>query len=376
MKVITDPIHGKIIIEEQIIMDLIDTFEFQRLRRISQLGGTSIAFPSATHTRFSHSLGVVHLATKFANKLQIKDREKTLLLCSALLHDIGHGPLSHSFEYISNANHEEFSIKIISGNTTVNKILNDYDKDLAKDICDVLSKKYKNKIITQIISSQIDADRIDYLKRDSHFTGTNYGNIDFEWLLQNAKIMDDLICFSSKALPSIENYFVCRYHMFQQIYHHKSGSEYEVLIEMIFNEIRNDDSVELIDEAWKKVIKNEELDLNTFLALDDYSLSTFIFSIKTSNEKINKLIENFKCRNLPTSKIFDNEKCAADFVKQNPDAIIRKRKNYLYNAFGTRPNQKVYIIKDGKRIELHELSSIMKSLIDKTDTKEWVAYYY
>ena len=176
---IFDPIHGEIYFDAQ-IKQIIDTKVFQRLRYINQLGGSSMVFPSTTHTRFSHSIEVYALACKVINLNpdQFNDYHKLLLKLSCLLHDLGHGPFSHAFENIAKINHEFFTKKIILEDLELNTILKNINPKLPQDICAVLDKKYKTKVVVDLVSSNIDLDRLDYLLRDSFFSGMNYGAND------------------------------------------------------------------------------------------------------------------------------------------------------------------------------------------------------
>ena len=181
-KVFRDPIYGYIEVEYQFILDLIDSKEVQRLRRIRQLSGVAMVFHTAEHSRFAHSLGAYHMANLILKNVEgieaLSEYERIVFLCAALLHDIGHGPYSHAFEMVLSTTHEEMTEKIILCPTTeVNQILNRI-KGLPEDVASVIGHKGKYPLIESLVSSQLDVDRMDYLSRDAYFTGATYGTID------------------------------------------------------------------------------------------------------------------------------------------------------------------------------------------------------
>lgn len=187
-KVFKDPVHRYIHVRDKVIWDLVGTAEFQRLRRVKQLGTTNLTFHGAEHSRFNHSLGVYEIVRRilenFRDQPEWDPSERLVCLCAALLHDLGHGPFSHSFEKVFNLDHEEFTRAIILGNTEVNAVLRRVDESFPQDVADVINKTYANKLVVSLISSQIDADRMDYLQRDAYFTGVSYGYFDMERILR------------------------------------------------------------------------------------------------------------------------------------------------------------------------------------------------
>ncbi|MBR6958264.1 MAG: HD domain-containing protein, partial [Erysipelotrichaceae bacterium] len=177
-RVIRDPIHGYVHIEDKVIWDLLNTKEFQRLRRVRQLGSTLMVFPSGEHSRMMHSLGVYEVARRMINEVDdiantLTEREKMILMVAALLHDVGHAPFSHSFESIMNCRHEAYTIQIIKGPSEIADVLSAIDRDLPAEVASVIDHTHPNTILSQLISSQLDADRLDYLLRDSYFTGVS-----------------------------------------------------------------------------------------------------------------------------------------------------------------------------------------------------------
>ncbi len=239
--VFKDAIHNYIQVEHLIFWQLINTKEMQRLRRIKQLGGTFMVYQCAEHSRFTHSLGVYEIARRMIDETPLKhylnDYDKMTVLCAALLHDLGHGPYSHSFEEVFHTNHENITVQIILGDTKVHQVLSCYHPDLAKDVASVIEKTHPNKILIQMISSQLDADRMDYLLRDSYFAGTTYGKFDLYRILRTLRVVDDKIVFKFSGVQAIENYILARYHMYWQVYYHPTARCYEQILLNIFKRL-------------------------------------------------------------------------------------------------------------------------------------------
>ena len=222
LKVMRDPVHGYIHVRYQVIWDLINAPEFQRLRRIHQLGGTFQVYHGAEHSRFSHSVGVYEVARlmlEWVEGLQtLSEFEQVAVLCAALLHDIGHGPYSHSFESVSLTNHEEFTDRIILEDTHIHRILKEADPKLPNFVADIIAHRSENKLLTQMISSQLDADRMDYLLRDSYFTGVSYGEFDLYRILRTLRVVDGKLAVKESGIHAVEDYIMARYQMYWQVY--------------------------------------------------------------------------------------------------------------------------------------------------------------
>ncbi|WP_458383382.1 HD domain-containing protein [Staphylococcus caledonicus] len=234
-KVFKDPIHKYIHVKDQLIWDLIKTKEFQRLRRIKQLGTLYLSFHTAEHSRFGHSLGVYEIVRRmidetFVGREAWNNEDRPLALCAALLHDLGHGPFSHSFEKIFNTDHEAFTQAIITGPTEVNEVLSRVSETFPQDVADVINKTHKNKLVISMISSQIDADRMDYLQRDAYFTGVSYGTFDMERILRLMRPSKDEVLIKESGMHAVENFIMSRYQMYWQIYFHPVSRGGEVLL--------------------------------------------------------------------------------------------------------------------------------------------------
>ncbi len=261
-KVIRDPVHGLIPFEDEpcdrLLWDLINAREFQRLRRIKQLGVCELVFPGANHSRFAHSIGVMHVARSFLARIRrvwpelLDEERETLVLAAALIHDVGHGPFSHSFESVTGDRHESRTLEIIlDPSTEIHQCLASHGPcaDLPRKIAaffdggdgtDRLASDEFPSFLIQIVSSQLDADRFDYLQRDSHATGADYGRFDWKWLIHHLDIDRERGRFylNAKALAEAERYVFARYHMYRTVYFHKASRAVEVMLRLIFKRFK------------------------------------------------------------------------------------------------------------------------------------------
>lgn len=243
-KVFKDPVHRYIHVRDRVIWDLIGTKEFQRLRRIKQLGTTYLTFHGAEHSRFNHSLGVYEIVRRivddvFVNRQEWKQEERLLSLCAALLHDLGHGPFSHSFEKVFGLDHEQFTQQIILGDTEVNAVLRRVDVDFPKKVSEVIAKTYANKLVVSLISSQIDADRMDYLQRDAYYTGVSYGHFDMERILRVMRPREEQVVIKQSGMHAVEDYIMSRYQMYWQVYFHPVTRSAEVVLTKILHRAKH-----------------------------------------------------------------------------------------------------------------------------------------
>lgn len=304
-KVFRDPVHDLITVGEnsKVILDLIDTPEFQRLRRIKQLGFCSYTYHGAEHSRFSHSMGVFHSARRMVNALkryykdkpeykEILEKHAINIKIAALLHDLGHGPFSHAFEHAikGSKKHEDWTIDIIKNpEGNIKKILEGNNiKD--EEIVNIIKERVREPFVVDIVSSQIDADKMDYLLRDSLMTGTEYGNFDYEWMLHALRIgeaeiksedgnrlekVHKLCIDGSKGIHSVEEYVLARLFMYMQVYFHKTTRAYEALLINILcfaNHIVVQQKKDIplgTHELIGKIIRQDELKPNEYLELDD-----------------------------------------------------------------------------------------------------------
>lgn len=372
-----DVIHGYINIDDQLIYDLIATKEFQRLKRIRQMGGIMQIFPTAEHSRFSHSLGSYEVARMIIENVEsirnvLNEEETMTLYCAILLHDVGHGPFSHAFELIHPIRHEEYSVKIIEGPSEVNDVLNKVSKDFPSKVASVIQKVHPNKLIWQLISSQIDADRIDYLLRDGYFTGASYGFVDIKRLFRFMGSYNGELIFKEGGLANIENIVLGRYYMYKQIYYHPNSLVYEIitirLLERFFElykkgfKFKNDYKL-LIPLVSKKVISN-----NDYYNLDDYSVYHYAKSMLLEEDEILKdLADRFLNRKLIRYKYVETKAEAEAFKKEykgDPHYFYYdKLTQIVYNKYGRNDSTPIKILMDnGELKELSEVSAVVNAL--------------
>ncbi|WP_442955855.1 HD domain-containing protein [Paenibacillus sp. y28] len=238
-KVFKDPVHKYIYVQDAVIWELINTREFQRLRRIRQLGTSFFTFHGAEHSRFSHSLGVYEITRKIISQFERNHypdwpkEERLLALCAALLHDVGHGPFSHSVEEVFGTSHEIWTCAIILGDTEVGEVLRRLSPDFPEKVAQVIEKKYSPQIVVSLVSSQLDADRMDYLLRDAYFTGVNYGTFDLERILRVTRPHQGHIVIKESGMHAVEDYLMSRYQMYWQVYFHPVTRSSEIILRKI-----------------------------------------------------------------------------------------------------------------------------------------------
>ncbi|MEO1771024.1 HD domain-containing protein [Candidatus Enterococcus ferrettii] len=291
-KVFRDPVHNYIHVQHQVILDLINSREVQRLRRIKQLGTSSYTFHGAEHSRFSHSLGVYEITRRicdiFKRNYPIEklgkdgwdDSHRIVALCAALLHDIGHGPYSHTFEHIFHTDHEALTVAIItSPETEVFQILNNVEEGFPEKVASVITKTYSNPQVVQMISSQIDADRMDYLLRDAYYTGTEYGTFDLTRILRVIRPYEGGIAFSMNGMHAVEDYIVSRYQMYVQVYFHSVSRGMEVILEHLLDRAhelsQNTPEIFAYHSQLLLPFLNQSFTLEDYLKLDDGVLNTY-----------------------------------------------------------------------------------------------------
>ncbi|MEH7501176.1 HD domain-containing protein [Neobacillus drentensis] len=307
-KVFKDPVHRYVHVRDLAIWDLIGTKEFQRLRRIKQLGTTFLTFHGAEHSRFNHSLGVYEIVRRiiddvFAGRPEWTDDERLLTLCAALLHDLGHGPFSHSFEKVFDFDHEEFTRKIILGDTEVNKVLLKVGKDFPEKVAEVIAKTSEKKLVVSLISSQIDADRMDYLQRDAYFTGVSYGQFDMERILRVMRPREDQVVIKKSGMHAVEDYIMSRYQMYWQVYFHPVSRSAEVILTKILHRAK-----QLFEENYSfkyepihfTSIFNEKVTLEDYLKLDE---SVILYYFQIWQEEVDPVLSDL-CRRFVNRNLF------------------------------------------------------------------------
>ena len=230
LKILNDPIYGFIRIPNSLIFDIIEHPSFQRLRRVSQMGFSNLVYPGANHTRFHHALGCLHLMQKTVNVLRVKgisisEQEENALYIAILLHDIGHGAFSHALEHsiVTGISHEEISLKYM------HQLNRQFDGQLDLAIS-VFNGEYHRKFLHQLITSQLDIDRLDYLKRDSFYTGVAEGNISSDRLIAMINVVDNELVIEKKGIYSVEKFLIARRLMYWQVYLHKTSLVAEYML--------------------------------------------------------------------------------------------------------------------------------------------------
>lgn len=319
-KVFKDPVHRYIHVRDRVIWELIGTAEFQRLRRIRQLGTTYLTFHGAEHSRFSHSLGVYEIVRRiiddgFQGRPEWNEDERLLCLCAALLHDLGHGPFSHSFEKVFHLDHEEFTQAIIVGDTEVNQVLTKVGKDFPKKVAEVIAKTYENKLIVSLISSQIDADRMDYLQRDAYYTGVSYGHFDMERILRVMRPREDQAVIKHSGMHAVEDYIMSRYQMYWQVYFHPVTRSAEVILTKILHRAKelHHHYYEFKQEPTHFYsIFEEEISLKEYLKLDE---SVILFYFQAWEEEEDEILSDL-CRRFMNRQLFK-------YIEFNPNSQMK-----------------------------------------------------
>ncbi|RXP57082.1 HD domain-containing protein [Lutibacter sp. HS1-25] len=310
LKILNDPIYGFITIPNALIYDLIEHPYFQRLRRISQMGLSYLVYPGAHHTRFHHAIGSMHLMQKAVDVLKFKgieisNEEANALYIAILLHDIGHGPFSHALEQsiVKGVHHEDISLKFMEA------LNEEFNGQLSLAIT-IFKAEYHRKFFYQLISSQLDMDRLDYLKRDSFYTGVAEGNINSERLLVMLNVVNDELVVEEKGIYSVEKFIVARRLMYWQVYLHKTGLVAEKVLERVLKRAKELvlQGVDLpASKAFKYFLKNQTATaqfsvekLKTFAKLDDYDVLSAIKDwISNEDELLSKLSESLINRRFP-----------------------------------------------------------------------------
>lgn len=399
-KIINDPIYGFVTLPDDFIYDLINHPYFQRLRRIKQLGMTNLVYPGALHTRFHHAIGAMYLMGEAINVLrskgiQITNEEATGVTVAILLHDIGHGPFSHSLEksIVSGISHEAISSLLMDR-------LNTYFKGKLDLAILIFSNKYKKHFLHQLVSSQLDVDRLDYLRRDSFFTGVVEGAISSDRIIKMLNVVGDELVVESKGIYSIEKFIIARRLMYWQVYLHKTVVSAEMLLINILKRAKelalrgqvmfaSPPFALFLENNFKKkdFIEKPEL-LSSFVLLDDYDvfsaikvwayhqdkiLSTLcknlvernLFKVELQKENFDKLkILNLRTKISKKLKITDKE--AQYFV------FSGKVENQIYNANKVNIN---ILFKDGKVVDISKASDQLNvKVLSKTIRKQFLCY--
>jgi HD superfamily phosphohydrolase len=309
-RIYRDPVHNIIRLqtdsdEGELMMRLIDTGEFQRLRRIKQLGLGLYTYQGAEHSRFTHSLGAFHLMTRVLDRLgerhDIKPADRIAARAAALLHDVGHGSFSHVMEKVLNFHHERWTVQVIlDDNSEIGELLRSHSADLPAKVASIIEGRFQPSALGQLVSSQLDVDRMDYLLRDSLMTGAKYGIYDLEWII-NALAIDeaaDRIYVEARGVYAVEEYLQARYYMFRQVYFHRTLRSAEAVLRSIIRR-----ALQLFDErqevwhasgtAFEKILRREQLTIAEHLQIDD---SDFVFHVKQWQRSTDHILSDLSRR--------------------------------------------------------------------------------
>jgi HD superfamily phosphohydrolase len=288
-KIIRDPVHDVIAFrtssaEEMLLFRLLGAAEFQRLRRVRQLGMAHLAYPGADHSRYGHSLGAMQTARRILDCLRrdhpIDQGGEIACLVAVLLHDLGHGPFSHVFERVSGIHHEKTTVQIIEDtNGEIHRLLTDFDPALPLKVIALLTESGPRTVFQDILSSQLDADRLDYLLRDNLMTGSRYGDYDLNWLMHALTIdpASGRLAITWKGISAVEAYLQSRFHMYRNVYFHKVVRSAEGMVKLALQRARR---LAVQDRlAWpprehvvSKALLGQRLSTVEFTDLDDVSL--------------------------------------------------------------------------------------------------------
>jgi len=350
-KIINDPVYGFITISDPLIFDVISHPFVQRLRRIHQMAFAELVYPGAVHSRLHHALGAYHLMHNALSELRSKGvditpEEEQGAKIAILLHDIGHGPYSHALEnvLINNVAHEHLSIAII-------KYLNEVFKDRLSTALAIFTDQYPKPFLCQLISGQLDVDRMDYLSRDSFFTGVSEGVIGYDRILKMLTVKDDRLMVESKGIYSIEKFLVARRLMYWQVYLHKTVLSAEKMLVMIIHRARKllETGKTLVSTApaldvflKKTIISFDTKNLELFCALDDYDVMSTIKKWMDEDD----IVLSTLCRLLVNRNLLKVE-----FSVEKPEeGRIEKLKNAVVQKLGISHEEAEYLVFSGEAV--------------------------
>jgi uncharacterized protein len=400
LKIFNDPIYGFVSLPYEIIYDLIDHPYFQRLRRIKQLGLTNLVYPGALHTRFHHAMGAMHLMGQAIDVIRSKGHEITEeeakgVTIAILLHDIGHGPFSHALEHsiVNNVTHEDISELFMS------RLNDEFDGKLTLAIS-IFQNKYKKKFLHQLVSSQLDMDRLDYLNRDSFFTGVSEGVVSSDRIIKMLNIVNDQLAIEAKGIYSIEKFIIARRLMYWQVYLHKTVLSAESLLVNILKRAKElaEKKTELFctpslrtflySKYNEKDFKSDPKLLEVFAKLDDNDIMT---SIKVWTEHSDIVLSTL-CKHLVDRKLFRVELQSLPFKEEKISKIKADLKKQLklsdkevnYFVFGGVVTNDAYradkiriniLFKDGTVADIADASDQLSiDVLAKTVKKHYLCY--
>jgi HD superfamily phosphohydrolase len=365
--ILRDPVHGLVSFEgeaERVVTALLGTREVQRLRRVRQLGLTSLVFPGAEHSRFAHAVGATHVMVRLLERVRagqdgvppearVDDEAARDALAATLLHDLGHGPFSHLFEEVMPGarSHEAWTADAIRDpSTDVYRALASLDPAMPERVVALLGGRYRIGWLGRAVSGTIDVDRCDYLLRDSHMTGARYGLYDLDWLLQAFRLdrtaRGDVVLAveGRKGLPPIEGFFLGRHFMYRQVYHHKATRAAEQLIRAIFVRVaelvREGAAPEGVPAALASAARGQDVSLGDYLALDDAELHHCFaaWATRATDATLRDLATRVQDRRLPKTVPLPADDASADLRE-----TARARAAEVVAAMGMRADLGVFV---------------------------------
>lgn len=390
LKIINDPVHGFVKIPHEILFDVIEHPYFQRLRRIGQTGLLNLIFPGATHTRFHHAIGAMHLMFTALETLKLKgvqiskEEEKSAML-AILMHDIGHGPFSHALEsmLMDDWHHEKLSLLLMKD------LDHQFQGELSLGI-EMFLGKYHRKFFNQLISSQLDVDRLDYLKRDSFYTGVTEGNINTQRIISMMNVANDELVVDSKGVYSIENFLTARMFMYWQVYYHKTSALAEHLLVKILDRAKTlvaqgvslpaSENLNYFLEK-NKFIKASVEDIYRFTQLDDTDVVQAIKSWSTCEDFVlSYYCTSISKRNLPKTIISSHpfsEELKAEKIDQTnrffntqDGALLVDEFQRTLLPYNNKKQPIVLLKKNGEVVDLDQSENqILTSAITQENTK-------
>ena len=396
-RIYRDPVHNIIRLrtnddEGRLLIRLIDTPEFQRLRRIKQLGLGLYTYQGAEHSRFTHSLGALHLMTRILDQLtgrhNIDAADRVAARGAALLHDVGHGPFSHAMENILGVHHEQMTMRsVLSDETELGRLLHSYSRELPPRIASIIEGTFKPAALAQLVSSQLDVDRMDYLLRDSLMTGAKYGLYDLEWIINALQIDEerDRIYVAARGVFAVEEYLQARYYMFRQVYFHRTLRSAEAVLRSALRR-----ALELVERgasvwcapgtSFEKVLRCQSLSITEHLEMDD---SDVIFHMKqwqhSSDAVLSDLSRRFIGRRLfkaidldmpqeEREDFLDAARAAVTHRGFDPEYyFVEDRASDVpyygyYTAEGVEPRTRIYVEDGYAHPQIREISEVSEAV--------------
>jgi HD superfamily phosphohydrolase len=389
-KVLRDPIHEYIHIEDQLIWDLLACREVQRLKRIHQLGTTYQVYHTAEHSRFAHSLGVYEIVRRMVTEISgiddlLSEEDKLAVMAAGLLHDIGHGPFSHIFETISKIHHETITKRIILEDSDVHRVLEAAKPGLSITVASILDHTHPKAVLTQFVSSQLDADRMDYLLRDAYFTGTSYGQYDLERILRTFKVTSDKLTVKESGVHSIEDYIMARYHMYYQVYYHPVGRSVEAILIGFFRRLMDlfKQDPALIQHYPMFKLLLDDSDLTTFYHLDE---GACFYGFHLATEGGDPILKDLASRFL-NRRLFEYKDVSTDSermaMKLKVELTHDSRYYFYQDEMVSRPytpytedESLIYIsMADGSIKELSQVSNIVAAIVSAKPKDDKKVYF-